>query len=81
VELASYRPLGAWSSEVVPMFMENISTPAIRVLVVDVLLTNTVAGIHIQEIPCSNIDFWKNYPAEIFLIFFTPSFVNFGIAV
>lgn len=81
MELASYRPLGAWSSEVVTMFMENLCTPAIRALVVDVLLTNTVAGIHIQEISCSNIDSWKTYPAEIFLIFFTPSFANFGIAL
>lgn len=50
MELASYRPLGAWSSKVVSMFMENVCTPAIRVLVIDVLLLNTVAGIHIQEI-------------------------------
>lgn len=62
MELASYRPLGAWSSEVVRMFMENIFTPAVRVLVVDVLLTNTVAGIHIQEIPCSILTFGKTIP-------------------
>jgi len=52
VKLASYRPLGAWSSEVVPMFIENLCTLAIRVIAIDVLLHDTVAGIHIQEIPC-----------------------------
>jgi len=52
VELASYRPLGAWSSEVVPMFTESPCTLAIRVIVIDVLPPDTVSGIHIQEIPC-----------------------------
>jgi len=66
---------------VVPVFMESLCTPAIRVLVIDVLLPNTVDGIHIQEILCYKIDNWKTYPAEIFLIFFTPLFANFGIAL